>query len=75
MSSVLVADVYRAERTERIRALPTEAFRPRIAEPVVPAWCEHVENAIEAIGRVGFGPTPSILVVSAIAIAVSFRIS
>jgi hypothetical protein len=74
MSTALATEPYRPQRTERLRALETDAYqRPRTAGPTAPVWAERVEETIRVIVRLGCSPTPTILLVSAIAISAALR--
>jgi hypothetical protein len=73
MSSLRAIDLP-SQRTERLQpiASPTEAYRPLVGPRPTPR-AELLEHGIRVIARLGFSPTPSILLVSALAIVASFR--
>jgi hypothetical protein len=73
--SSLRAIALSTQRLEPVPAYETEAYlRPR-RSPQVPVWAERIEETIRIIARLGYSPTPTILLVSTIAIAASFRTS
>lgn len=61
--------------TQRLEALPaaeTEAYGPlRPRQPEVPRWALLVEETIRVTARLGFSPTPTILVVFTIVLTLS----
>lgn len=73
MSSLRATDVYPSRRTERLRPLPTEAFRPRLAHAPVPVWCERVDEVIRVVARIGYSPTPTILLISTLIVGAALR--
>lgn len=61
------------QQLEPVHAVETEAYlRPR--RPAVPVWAERGEETIRVIARLGYSPTPTILLFSVLAIAASLRV-
>ncbi len=70
--SSLRAIILPTEQITPLQAVETEAYlRPR--RPQAPLWAARVDETIRVIARLGFSPTPSIVLISAIAISASFR--
>jgi hypothetical protein len=55
-----------------LQAVETEAYlRPR--RPAVPVWAARIEETIRITARLGYSPTPTIVLVSILTIAASLR--
>jgi hypothetical protein len=61
------------QRLEPVATLETVAYQRARTGPPVPLWAERVEEAIRVIARLGFSPTPTIVLVAVIVISASFR--
>jgi hypothetical protein len=61
------------QHLETVAALETEAYHWPQTGPPVPRWAERVEETIRVIARLGFSPTPTIVLVAVIVISASFR--
>lgn len=71
--SSLRAVVLPTQQLEPIEALETEAYlRPRNG-PQVPLWAARTEEGIRIVARLGFSPTPTIVLVSAIVVGLTLH--